>query len=416
MLSRRGFLATAAAKPISAAGIRRELFRRSPRVGVAAMAYAWYTRPWGGEMLSIEHWMSRSDTVDVAYYSYSPDHGKTWSKPVERKTGEKLPQGMLRRHPRGGWVDPVKGWFIELWNEGVLATDDPLEGLRQWNVYYKVSKDGARTFGPARPLVHVGQQFDAAHPMPGIWIGKNSVMLGDHGSVPVARKDGTVLLPVELTLIDKLGRLYNPGGGYTYGESAVVIGRWNGDVLEWELSDRVQGDPAKSTRGMLEPTLGWLTGGRLLMVLRGSNDRKPHLPSRRWAARSRDGGRTWSKPEPWTYTDGTPFFSPSSCSQLLRHSNGRLFWLGNISPANASGNRPRYPFVVGQVQLDSGLLIRDSVRTVDDKRPEDDPLLTLSNFYAREDRQTREIVVHMTRMFALSSGWRGDAMLYRIPV
>jgi hypothetical protein len=64
----------------------------------------------------------------------------------------------------------------------------------------------------------------------------------------------------------------------------------------------------------------------------------------------------------------------------------------------------------------NGRLIRATIRVVDDKQPEDNPLLTLSNFYAREDRETKEIALHMTRLFALSTGWVGDAFLYRIPV
>ena len=38
--------------------------------------------------------------------------------------------------------------------------------------------------------------------------------------------------------------------------------------------------------------------------MRGSNDKKYHLPSYRWVSFSSDGGWKWSKPEPWTYTDG----------------------------------------------------------------------------------------------------------------
>jgi hypothetical protein len=38
----------------------------------------------------------------------------------------------------------------------------------------------------------------------------------------------------------------------------------------------------------------------------------------------------------------------------------------------------------------------------------------LTGNYAREDRETGEIVLHMTRMFATPQGFAGDAMLYRI--
>jgi hypothetical protein len=51
---------------------------------------------------------------------------------------------------------------------------------------------------------------------------------------------------------------------------------------------------------------------------------------------------------------------------------------------------------------------------VDDRQPGDDERMTLSNFAAREDRESREIVVHMTRLFAFQNGWMGDAFAYRI--
>ena len=82
---------------------------------------------------------------------------------------------------------------------------------------------------------------------------------------------------------------------------------------------------------------------------------RSQLPAYRWASWSKDGGRTWTAPEPWTYEDGTNFFSPSSCSQLVPHSSGRLFWIGNIAPTNAEGNRPRYPLVIGEEQIDEML-------------------------------------------------------------
>ncbi len=404
MLTRRSLLAALAAPP----AIRRELFLPSPGKGVAVMAAAYYTKKSGGDLISIEERWSRSDTIDVAYYRRSRDNGRTWSAPERHPTGERRPEGMLRRHLRGFWVDPHTGRSIEFWNEGVLPTDDPLEGLRQWNIYYRVE-------GATRQVIHRGAEFTADHPLPGVWRGRNAVMLGDKPSWPMALRDGTILLPIELTVVGPDGKLANPGGGYTWTESAVLLGRWKGAAIEWEMSGIVGGDPARTTRGMVEPTIAGLRGGRLLMVMRGSNDRKPELPSYRWASYSQDGGRSWSAAAPWTYTGGETFFSPSACSQLLAHSSGRLYWLGNITPGNPRGNRPRYPFVIGEVDRGSGLLIRESIRVVDDKGPDDDPVMTLSNFYAREDRATREIALHMTRLFAFNDGWKGDALLYRIP-
>src|ERR1700724_563962 len=105
-MTRRTFLATQAAYLQARERVTREVFLRSPATGTAVMAYAYYTGWCGGAMVSIEHRFSRSDTVDAAYYRYSKDYGRTWGPPIERNTGEKRPEGMLRRHPRTCIIDP----------------------------------------------------------------------------------------------------------------------------------------------------------------------------------------------------------------------------------------------------------------------------------------------------------------------
>lgn len=247
-------------------------------------------------------------------------------------------------------------------------------------------------------------------------------MIGDYGSTPVALADGTILVPCQISTAGPDGIYRNPGGGYTFTDAAVIRGRWKPDLsIAWELSQRVAVDPLKSTRGMIEPTLGVLADGRVLMVMRGSNggtkDPQHALPAHRWHSLSADGGRTWTAPEPWTYDDGQPFHSPSSCSQLVHHSGGGLFWIGNICPRNPQANSPRYPLVIGEVDPRDGRLRRDTVVTVDDRRPGEAGSLMLSNFFAREDRRTRDIVIHLTRLFAASGGdWTADARLHRVAV
>jgi hypothetical protein len=202
------------------------------------MAYAFYTRPRGGDMISIEERWTRSDTVDIAYIRHSRDYGQTWTAPIEMRTGEPRPAGMLRRHPRCGFAEP-HGRYLEYWNEGVLPSDDPLEGLRQWNIHYRVSRDGGRSFTPPRQVTHTGTEFHARHPFPGVWTGKNCVMLGDMACAPIAAPDGRILLPVQITPLAPDGSLFNPGGGSTYTDAAVLLGRWQGDALEWEMSGAV---------------------------------------------------------------------------------------------------------------------------------------------------------------------------------
>lgn len=68
--------------------------------------------------------------------------------------------------------------------------------------------------------------------------------------------------------------------------------------------------------------------------------------------------------------------------------------------------------MIGVVNPHSLALERESLCVVDDRGPEDHVNLTLSNFYAREDRVTGEIVIHCTR-FLETGEWTSDAYEYR---
>jgi hypothetical protein len=394
-------------------GCSKKLFLKSPRPGVSLGAYTYYTSREGLALISVHGHSTRSDTTDVRYQRFSSDNGATWSAPEEMATHWQVPGGTLRRSISPGFVDPKTGALLFLSNRGVLPSDNPMEGMKNWTLHYCVSLDGGQSMAVDAPVIQEGPEYNESHPLRGVWRGKNSVMLGDTTMVPIRTRAGKILIPVQITPVGPDGEYYNPGGGYTYHYSAVLIGTWSSDSrISWDLSEAVEADPARSTRGMLEPTIAEMPDGRILMVMRGSNDRRPELPGYRWWSVSEDGGWSWSAPEPWKYTDGERFFSPSSCSQLLPHSSGQYYWIGNISKENPVGNRPRYPLVIGVVNPHSLALERESLCVVDDRGPEDHVNLTLSNFYAREDRVTGEIVIHCTR-FLETGEWTSDAYEYR---
>ncbi len=403
--------------------LTREVFVPSPGPGIAILAASYHTTTDSQKLISIHQLMSRSDTFDTSFVRFSEDNGRTWGEAVEHSTRFEHPDGFGKRFRPGGFVDPVTRHYLSFWTEGVMPTDSPLDGMKHYKVHYGVSHDGGRTDVINEQVICEGEGYDAIHPLPGVTIGKNSLMQGDFGQRPLTRKDGVILLPVQVTPVGPDGEYYNPGGGHTYHVCQVLLGRWQEDGrLAWTPSERVEADPARSTRGLIEPTLAELADGTILMVMRGSNDRKPEMPGHRWFALSRDGGLSWTEPKPWTYEDGTAFHSPSSCSELLRHSDGRLFWMGNICEENPKGNAPRYPIILGEVDNQTGLLKRDTVTAIDDRAPEESPYLTLSNFYLREDLETGELVLHLARLFAQDfrengkHDWTADAMLYRIAV
>lgn len=390
----------------------RRVFIAAPDTSTGVLGGAYYCRSDVDELVAIYSYTRRSDTVDVAYRKRSHDNGRSWRDEEEIPCVFRAADGTKRRHPRGGYLDPHSGRFVTIWTEGVLPTDNPLEGMERWTLHYAVSEDGGRTTVGGGQIVHEGEEYDAVHHLPGVTVGRNNVMLGDLSQRPLTRSDGVILVPTQSTPIGPDGAYVNPGGGYTYTDVLCLFGTWRSDgTLAWTASQRVSGDPNRTTRGLIEPTIAEIEGGRILMVMRGSNDVRPELPGYRWAAVSEDGGENWSRPEPWRYDDGALFYSPSSCSQLLQHSDGRLYWLGNISRGNPHGNRPRYPLVVGEVDRRSGALRRRSVTAIDDRRASESEELSLSNFYAREDRQTAEVVLYVPRAF--SQGTRKPDGSYR---
>ena len=400
----------------------RELMYASPGKGVLVYGDSFYVRPAGEELVAYRSIETKSDIIDSVQQRRSLDNGSTWSDPIDVPVVETTPAGMRRRHLQPGWVDPVTGHLLQVYVEGTLAHDDVVEeGMRAYSIRYRVSADGGRTWlvdEQARQAGPTGRYTDR-QPFDGVTVGRNSMMLGDKGSMPVRTQGGTLLVPVQVCPVGPDGDYLNPGGGFTYHDTRVLRGSWRPDHrIDWQLSDYVRADPKRSTRGALEPTLALMPDGRILMVLRGSNggslDPDFQISGYRWHCVSTDDGQTWGPLRPWTYGDGDPFYSPSSMSQLLHHSNGTVYWLGNICAHNPRANSPRYPLCIGAVNPESLLLERESVLPVDDRGPSEPPGMTLSNFFAREDRDTGDIVLHMSRW--MLPEWIGSSYLYRIEV
>jgi len=360
----------------------------------------------------------RDDIYDCATVSYSSDNGQTWSDPEPWTVSWKVDGGMKRRLYQSGFVDPVQDRLLLTADEGLLPTDTAIDGLSAYYPVYRVSKDGGRTWQVDEPMIQAegADQYDAAHPFDDFWVGRNALMLVTN---KIRNAEGDLLVPAQMSVLDAEGRLFCPPGAYTFTEALLLIGTWRADGrLDWRPSQRVSLAPERSTRGAVEPTIAQMPDGRILMVLRGSNVTRPDLPGRKWFCVSHDQGRTWDEPRPWGYDDGTLFYSPSSISLLVPHSNGKHYWFGNICPQNPVGNGPRYPLVAAEVDPQGLQLIRESVVEIDTRREGDPEQLALSNFGVYEDRRTGELVLHMTRLtFQETDGGSvpgGDVHAYRI--
>jgi hypothetical protein len=398
--------------------VSKTLFLPAPPDG-AIWAKTFYTEAAHGpakrEMMCLKTIERKSDIPEQMQQRRSPDNGKTWSAWEPAGLREKTPQGVHYVSPCPAWVDPVNGWMLQFVCEAVLPHDEAPEYSKYGTLHYRVSTDGGRTFVvPTRQVIQSGEQYNASHPIEGVWVGKNTLYAQPHSCVHT--RGDKVLVPVEIPPIDANGNLALLGGSWDYANAAVLVGTWNADkTIRWDLSHLVMADPTKTTRGFSEPTIAEMPDGRILMVMRGSNDVKPSLPGWKWHSISTDGGVNWSPAKPWTYSDGSSFFSPSSCSQLLQHSNGRRYWIGNIWPTNPKGNEPRHLLVIGEVDPGNLLLMKDTVTVIDTKGPGDPGNVQLSNFLVHEDRASHEIVMDLTR-FYVAGPYRGDALTCRIAV
>jgi hypothetical protein len=198
--------------------------------------------------------------------------------------------------------------------------------------------------------------------------------------------------------------------------SLCFIGKWSADAKDYDWSG---GKPVwvpleVSSRGLMEPDVVELKDSRVLVVWRGSDT--PVTEGRKWFSASSDGGMTLSPVAEWKYDDGSRFYSPSSFHRFLRHSvTGKLYWFGNICEGPPSGNNPRYPLIVAEVDESIPALKRDTVTVIDQRGPDDSEKLQLSNFSILENRETHEVELYVTRLGADPEDfWGADAYRYTL--
>ncbi len=354
----------------------------------------------------------------------SEDHGATWasSRPTPDFDGN-LRKG-FRRYSYPAFVDPVEDRILTM----VLALDipdldptieEPPIGENEYYLRYRVSTDGGKTYSFDDRVIQDGDEFDDRHPIDDVHLGKNGYYLGDVGCIPIRTRDGKILVPVQVPLLDEEGKLALPGGGFTYQYTRMLIGTWTADnKLRWDVSEKIEGDPDRTSRGLFEPTIAELPDGRIICLMRGSNgglrDKDCQWKACKWISTSRDGGQTWSKAEPWTDSDGGWIYSPSSMSQLLPLADGRLFWLGNVNETNCCANDPRYPLVIGQVDPQTAGLIKDSILVLDTRTADDTAGLNLSHWLAWENRETGDLHVPMRRWTADYKKFQGVEYVVRV--
>ena len=375
------------------AHVKKELYLRHPAPRVAPLVSVQYVGP-GHDLREVHGVERESDVGEEIRARWSPDHGRTWSEfvPVQ-------PSNRIDYHGVTVWegegcsaYDPRSGRLVQLWLRQIER-----EGVYHNFTYTRTSLDQGRTWSaPAQLRYEAGAEFDPGAPLDTGFLNHNE---GYPGNSILRRADGSLV--VCLAHANAPGDPGNDRRPWRMG-SVLFRGTWDAarQDYHWQAGARVEVAPAVSARGLMEPEAAELEDGRLLVVWRASTQgwdgTTATIPGCKLFSLSADGGETLTPPAPWAYDDGSSFYSPSSFHRLIRHgATGRLYWLGNIAASAPAGNSPRYPLVIAEVDEAAAALRRETVTAIDDRQPGQGDI-QFSNFSLFEDRETRELVLHLT--------------------
>lgn len=313
------------------------------------------------------------------------------------------PIKMQNLHHQFTWHQP--GTERVLWlGMSTPYRGDSYKGVRTYKMLYKISLDGGKTYDKLRPVIQQGKQYDAMHPIRPVYAGINSYVASI--PPPSLASNGEIMVPFYFWPLNKshTKRLHDKDI-LSYTADGVLIGDWNKNKTDiiWHLGQTVHLNyNTQSTRGAMEPAIIELDKpGHFMMIMRASNAKNYKIPSYKWKSLSTDYCRTWSKPTPFTYADGKPFYSPSACSVIMRSTkNGKIYWFGNISKKNPHGNMPRYPLIVAQVNEKTLGLIKNTIRVIDTYDPAigDTKEVQFSNFHVKENYKSGDFIVTLRRL------------------
>jgi hypothetical protein len=376
------------------ATVRKELYRRHARPREAALASVNYV---GAklERREVQAEEVKDDVGDNVRARWSMDNGRTWDAfvPVQPSNNVHYAGVTVWEGEGPSVFDPVTGVLVQAWLRQIVV-----DGLYHCFTYTRLSRDLGRTWSEPQQLRYEdGAAFDPRAPKQAAFLDHNE---GYFGNNLLVRKDGTIVHV--LAHSNAPGDAKNRQRPWRMG-SVLFLGRWNAarKDYDWTPGARVEISPDRSARGLMEPEVAELSDGRLLVVWRGSthgwDGSVAKLPGRKFFSLSTDGGRTLTPPAVWKYDDGSDFYSPSSIHRMVRHSvSGKLYWLGNLCATPPSGNSPRYPLVIAEVDEAKAALKRSTVTAIDDRQPGQSASVQFSNFSLLENRETHEFELYLT--------------------
>jgi hypothetical protein len=319
---------------------------------------------------------------------YSTDNGRTWSKFEPLPETLSYPNGVEVWEGAGPkFYDQIEGILVEM-----LLRQIAHKGRYNNFTYYRLSYDNGKNWTLPRQLRYeAGDDFDPKNPLKPSFLTHNQAYFGNN---ILRHSNGTLIHCVAHANAPRDPN--NDNRPWRMG-SLCFVGRWNAlaNDYQWTAGNRVEISPELSSRGLMEPEVAELKDRRVLIIWRGSNTAT--TPGRKWFSISRDGGMTLDEVQELKYDDGSSFYSPSSYHRMIRHSvTEKLYWIGNISAAPPSGNSPRYPLVIAEMDEEIPALKKNTVTAIDDRKPGQSAVIQFSNFSLLENRETHQLELYLT--------------------
>jgi hypothetical protein len=101
---------------------------------------------------------------------------------------------------------------------------------------------------------------------------------------------------------------------------------------------------------------------------------------------------------------------------MFRHSKtGILYWFGNLSDKPTSGNSPRYPLYIAEIDETKPAIIRKTLSIIDDYDPKTQTAaVQFSNFSLVENRETHDYDLYMTVWGEFPTVYQANVYKYAI--
>ena len=385
----------------------------------------------------------------------STDNGKTWSEWKARyEDTDSGRHAAVENSPEGdehiGIVEPtlydpstgctvgfaIKQYLLKGHNVGYFAWWEKGEDNWRPHGYFALRRPDGTETTRLLEFEEGGADFDPANPRNPAFIDKNRGAASD----PRFLSDGSLVFFAYANMeicCKRAGVDVNTFfPSCPQFQMGFMLGHlnWNAEKQDYDItySNPVMLSDLQSSRGIMEPLLAELPDGRLLLVLRGSNDVieswntriGKSAPGFKWYTISSDGGKTFPPLMPWHFDTREVVYSSASISKFFRSSkNGKLYWIGNVveEPWRVEGNNPRDTLHICQVDDEEGCLIKNTMTVIDTIR-EGQTGVELSNFNLLENPDTKVLELRLTKINFngkyqddnVPGGWYSEAWEYFI--